>query len=98
MLASHASNYSASRPDANILLFDVNSVLNGVLDNYEAYGFTNVTNYCPGYNQPDIETDPGKYGCDSLDKYFWYNSGHLTSRTHEVFTEELRTFLVGNSR
>ncbi|KAF2649045.1 carbohydrate esterase family 16 protein [Lophiostoma macrostomum CBS 122681] len=97
VLTAHATNYSAARPDAEVLLFDVNSVLNRVLDNYESFGFTNITNYCPGYNQPDIETDPGKYGCDSLDKYFWYNSGHLTSRTHEVFTKELRKFLVDKS-
>ncbi|KAF1830798.1 lysophospholipase-like protein A [Decorospora gaudefroyi] len=92
--AAHADAFQAKHRDATVLQFDVNSVLNNVLDNYQDYGLKNITNYCPGYNQPDILTNPEKYGCTELDTYFWYNSGHLTSRTHEIFTKELVEWLA----
>ncbi|KAH8640963.1 carbohydrate esterase family 16 protein [Alternaria alternata] len=92
--AAHADAFQSQHKDVKVLQFDVNSVLNNVLDHYQDYGFKNVTNYCPGYNQPDILTDPGKYGCTELDTFFWYNSGHLTSRTHEIMTKALRKWLL----
>lgn len=93
ILKSHARAFERAHRDATVLQFDVNKVLNGVLDEYRKYGFKNVTGYCPGYNQPEILSDPGTYGCAPLETYFWYNSGHLTSRTHEIFTKELVKFL-----
>ncbi|RAR04100.1 carbohydrate esterase family 16 protein [Stemphylium lycopersici] len=94
ILAAHADAFAAKHSDAGVLQFDVNTVLNEVLDKYTDYGFKNVTGYCPGYNQPDILTEPGKYGCTALDTYFWYNSGHLTSRTHEIMTDVLKKWLL----
>ncbi|KAL1601714.1 hypothetical protein SLS60_006629 [Paraconiothyrium brasiliense] len=98
ILNSHADGFTEGHKDATVLQFDVNSVLNGVLDHYADYGFKNVTNFCPGYNQPDVLSNPDKYGCTPLDTYFWYNSGHLTSKTHKVFTRELAKFLKAKSR
>lgn len=89
-----ASEFEAKNCDATVMTFDVNSVLNSVLDHYQDYGFKNIADYCPGFNQPDILTDPGKYGCTELDTYFWYNSGHLTSRAHEIMTGFLRKWLL----
>ncbi|KAH7396252.1 lysophospholipase-like protein A [Pyrenochaeta sp. MPI-SDFR-AT-0127] len=97
--ATHADAFQKAHRDATVLQFDVNSVLNKVLDNYQDYGFKNVTNFCPGYNKADIRSDPGKYGCgEGLDTYFWYDSGHLGSRTHAVFTKELRKWLQKKSK
>lgn len=92
--AAHANAFQAKHDDATVLQYDVNGVLNNVLDNYQDYGFVNVTQTCPGYNQPDIRTDPEKYGCGAgLDTYFWYDAGHLGSRTHKVFTKKLAKWL-----
>lgn len=49
------------------------------------------------YNQPDIDTNPEKYGCLPLDQYFWYNSGHMTSHVHQILATEVRQYLVGRS-
>ncbi|USP72941.1 carbohydrate esterase family 16 protein [Curvularia clavata] len=92
--ATHADHFATKHCDATVLQFDVNSVLNNVLDHYQEYGYKNITSYCPGYNQPDILTNPEKYGCTELDTYFWYNSGHLTSRTHEIMTDVLREWIL----
>jgi phospholipase/lecithinase/hemolysin len=91
--AAHADAFQAKYRDATVLQFDVNSVLNNLLDNYRESGFKNITDFCPGYNQPDILTHPEKYGCTALDTYFWYNSGHLTSHTHQVFAKALSKWL-----
>ena len=96
--ASHADNFAAKHRDATVMQYDVNTVLNTILDKHEAYGFKNATNFCPGYNKADIRADPAKYGCgEGLDTYFWYDSGHLGSRTHKVFTEMLEKWLVRRS-
>ncbi|KAF2681797.1 carbohydrate esterase family 16 protein [Lentithecium fluviatile CBS 122367] len=92
--SSHATAFQATHPDAAILQFDVNAMLNGILDHPGEYGIKNITNFCPGYNQPDIRTDPAKYGCgEGLDTYFWYDSGHLTTRVHQIFVPILRDWL-----
>jgi phospholipase/lecithinase/hemolysin len=92
--AAHADAFQAKHRDTTVLQFDVNSVLNVVLDHYQDYGFKNITDYCPGYNQPDILTNPEKYGCTELNSYLWYNSGHLTSHTHKIFAKALSTWLT----
>jgi phospholipase/lecithinase/hemolysin len=99
ILKEHAGAFQKSHGDATVLLFDVNTVLNGVFNDAGSYGFTNTTSFCPGYNQPDIKTNPGKYGCgEGLDTYLWYNSGHLTSRVHEVFSKVLGKWLGEQGR
>ncbi|KAH6638740.1 lysophospholipase-like protein A [Boeremia exigua] len=99
ILTSHATAFAAAHPHANILQFDANRVLNGVFDDAASYGFTNTTSFCPGYNQPDVQTNPGKYGCgEGLATYLWYNSGHLTSRVHEVMSGVLGTWLGRQGR
>lgn len=98
ILKTHADSFAAAHADATVLQFDINTVLNGVFDNAAQYGFTNTTSYCPGYNQPDILTDPGKYGCEPLDTYLWFNSGHLTSHVHRVFSKVLVRWLGEQGR
>ncbi|KAF3039005.1 hypothetical protein E8E12_005322 [Didymella heteroderae] len=60
ILASHATDFASKHRDATLLQFDVNTVLNGIFDDAPGYGFTNTTSFCPGYNQPDILSDPQK--------------------------------------
>lgn len=99
ILKTHATAFQKNHTDATVLQFDVNTVLNGIFDDAASYGFTNTTNFCPGYNQPDILSNPEKYGCGKgLDTYLWYNSGHLTSRVHEVFSKVLVRWLGEQSR
>jgi phospholipase/lecithinase/hemolysin len=99
ILHHHAKAFQRSHSDAHVMQFDVNAVLNRVFDDAAVHGFTNTTDFCPGYNQPDILTDPGKYGCgNGLDTYLWYNSGHLTSRVHEVLSRVLGRWLGEQGR
>jgi phospholipase/lecithinase/hemolysin len=76
-LLSHSNAFSAAHRDVTSMVFDANTFLNDVLDNAKHYGITNTTDFCAGYTDPDIVTDPGKYGCDPIDQYFWFNPGHM---------------------
>jgi phospholipase/lecithinase/hemolysin len=76
-LLNHSNAFNSIHSDAKSMVFDANTFLNGVLDNPTDYGITNITNFCPGYTDPTVLTDPGKYGCGPIDQYFWFNSGHM---------------------
>lgn len=77
LLASHVEDFEKENAGAKAILYDANKFLNGVLDNPAQYGVTNTTSFCPAYNQLDVLQNPAKYGCNPLDEYFWYNSGHM---------------------
>ncbi|KAF2149251.1 carbohydrate esterase family 16 protein [Myriangium duriaei CBS 260.36] len=96
-LSSHAEEF-ARTTGATVGVFDVNGFLNGVMDDAARYGIRNITSYCQGYDQPYINEDPGRYGCLPLSEYFWFNTGHLTSRVHEILAGEVERFLDGRSR
>ncbi|KAF2201720.1 lysophospholipase A [Delitschia confertaspora ATCC 74209] len=96
-LTQHAETFQSKHHDLEIMLFDVNSLLTRVLDNPKKWGFTNTTGYCKASDQPDVLQNPTKYGCaaDFPGGYFWWNSGHLTSRVHGIIAKELRGWLSG---
>ncbi|KAL4777818.1 hypothetical protein BDW60DRAFT_202695 [Aspergillus nidulans var. acristatus] len=89
-ITSQARRFRRRNPDTNVLVFDVHRVLSHVLDFPDQYGIANTTDFCPGYDQPDIETEYQAYGCPtSLGTYSWFNSGHITGRVHEILAAQL---------
>lgn len=77
LLSDRVSNLQRRNSGVTAMLYDTNAFLNGVMDDPAAYGVTNTTTYCAGYNHEDVLTDPSKYDCAPLDEYFWYNSLHM---------------------
>lgn len=72
------------------MLFDAHARLVDMLDEPWKYGIVNTTDFCAGYDQPDIAVEYEKYGCPTpLERYFWFNSGHMTSHVHEVLAGEV---------
>ncbi|KAI1340183.1 carbohydrate esterase family 16 protein [Xylariaceae sp. FL0016] len=96
-LAQHSRRFSVDHPNANTMLYDANTFLNGVLDEPEKYDIKDTTTYCLSFDEPGVQTNPEKFGCHPLDDYFWFNSAHMTSHTHEVMTSDLRKFLQEQS-
>ncbi|KAH8424557.1 SGNH/GDSL hydrolase family protein [Aspergillus melleus] len=89
-LEQHADAFETRHPDTNVLVFDAHGTLSDMMDHPAQYGIVNTTNFCAGYNQPDIDWNYQAYGCPTpLDTYFWFNSGHLTSHAHRKLTEVL---------
>jgi phospholipase/lecithinase/hemolysin len=93
LISSAASNFSATHPGTNAMVFDTYTFLTGILDNPAKYGIKNTTDYCPRYDAPDIATNYAAYGCFPIDEYFWYNSGHITYRIHQFLAEAVGEFL-----
>ncbi|ETS78360.1 hypothetical protein PFICI_10422 [Pestalotiopsis fici W106-1] len=96
ILANRTVEFSESHHAAKAMVYDANTFLNGVLDDPAPWGITNLT-YCSAYMQLEVLTDPGKFGCLPLEEYFWYNSGHMASHTHEIMTQDLLGFLESQS-
>ena len=93
-LADHAAAFAEKHREARVMLFDAHASLANMLDEPWKYGIVNTTDFCAGYDQPDIAVEYEKYGCPtSLERYFWFNSGHMTSHVHEVLAREVERWL-----
>ncbi|KAI3322363.1 carbohydrate esterase family 16 protein [Xylariaceae sp. AK1471] len=97
-LARHGQMFAAEHEDAKTMVYDANTFLNGVLDDPLRYGIKNTTSYCSDYADVDVLEHPELHGCLSLDEYFWYNSGHMSSHTHKIMAPDVARFLRDQSR
>ena len=79
------------------MFFDTCSYLYHILEHPSEYGITNTTDYCSNYDAPDIATNYAAYGCEPIQDYFWYNSGHITYRIHEILAGAVKEFLKEQS-
>lgn len=68
-LSRHADTFQREHADAKVMVFDTTRFLNHVLDQPSQYGLKNTTDYCAAYDQPYINTDPGRYECQPLDEF-----------------------------
>jgi phospholipase/lecithinase/hemolysin len=94
ILIAQARQFAAKHPGTNAMVFDTYSFLSGILEDPAPYGIKNTTGYCPQYNAPDIATNYATYGCLPIPDYFWYNTGHITYRVHELLAAAVKRFLV----
>ncbi|CAG8306829.1 unnamed protein product [Penicillium salamii] len=93
-LAEHATAFSEKHKDAKVMVFDAHTRLGAMLDEPGKYGIVNTTNFCAGYDQPDIAVNYENYGCPTpLDEYFWFNSGHMTSHVHKILARQVERWL-----
>jgi phospholipase/lecithinase/hemolysin len=53
-LADHAAAFSERHREARVMLFDAHARLADMLDEPWKYGIVNTTDFCAGYDQPDI--------------------------------------------
>jgi phospholipase/lecithinase/hemolysin len=97
LIASAASNFSSAHPETKSMVFDTYGFLSGILDNPDKYGIKNTTDYCPRYDAPDITTNYAAYGCLPIQEYFWYNTGHITFRVHELLAQAVERLLESES-
>lgn len=97
-LSSRALQFQKSHHGVQALVFDTHAYLSSVLDNPGHYGIVNTTSYCKNYDAPDISTNYAAYGCLPISEYFWYNTGHITYRVHELLAGELGRFLDTESK
>ncbi|KAJ5569699.1 uncharacterized protein N7459_009129 [Penicillium hispanicum] len=93
-LAGRAEEFGREKKGVEVRVFDAHARLIEILDHPGQYGIVNTTSFCAGYDQPDIAVKYQEYGCPTpLDTYFWFNSGHMTSRVHRILAAELDEWL-----
>lgn len=93
-LDTQSQDFERQNPETSALVFNAHKLLSGILDDPRKYGILNTTDFCPGAKEPDIESNYEKYGCPTpLETYFWYDSGHITSKVHEELARALDTAL-----
>ncbi|TVY59187.1 Acetylesterase, partial [Lachnellula suecica] len=97
LLSTAAQNFSSTHLNTNAMVFDTHTFLSGILDDPSEYGIQNTTGFCARYDAPDIATNYEAYGCLRIGEYFWYNSGHITYRVHELLAGAVGRFLEGAS-
>lgn len=68
-LSHYAGRFQRSHLGARMMVFDTTKFLNDVLDDPGPYGIKNTTDYCEAYDQPNIDTDPSRYGCQPLNEF-----------------------------
>jgi phospholipase/lecithinase/hemolysin len=97
ILASQARDFQKRNADSNVVVFDANTFLNGVLKRPAPYGIKNTKDFCAAWNQPGVVADATVYGCLPMDEYFWFNTAHMTTRMHEILAVEVKKFLSGST-
>ncbi|KAH0287420.1 lysophospholipase A [Aureobasidium namibiae CBS 147.97] len=97
ILASQAADFRTRNSDSNVVVFDSNTFLNEILKNPAPYGIKNTKDFCAAWNQPNVVADATQYGCLPMDQYFWFNTAHLTTHTHEILAAEVKRVLSGGS-
>ncbi|KAH9885706.1 carbohydrate esterase family 16 protein [Xylariomycetidae sp. FL2044] len=96
-LTRHSEEFAASHLAAKTMVYDANTFLNGVLDEPHEYGIEDVASFCEAFDQAAVQQTPEKFGCLPLNRYFWYNSGHMSSQVHKVMAPDIEKLLLGES-
>jgi phospholipase/lecithinase/hemolysin len=100
-LAGAVENLNNSQPfqDTNtkVVLFDVNSLFNAVIENPQASGFGNVTDNCTGIDFPNVNfvgDFPGWLHCTGKlykdpKAFLFYDNQHPTTSAHELVADSV---------
>jgi len=97
IISSSASTFESTHPGTKAMVFDTYGYLSHILEHPAEYGIKNTTDYCPRFDAPDIATNYAAYGCDKIEEYFWYNTGHITWKIHQILAKAVGEFLKGQS-
>lgn len=76
-LAGQVAQLNATRPGIDIEVLDVFALLNTVVANYPAFGFTNVSTPC-------ITPSEAPYFCQHPDEYLFWDGVHPTAAMHGI--------------
>ena len=81
------SNLTANSPETNISIFDVNTLIAGLIDDPTAFGFidTPLESCLVPNNFPDIS--PTAVPCDNPDEYIFFDNQHFTPRVHTLIAD-----------
>jgi len=88
-ISDNASDFYKNHKDANVFVYNVNEEFNYILQNYENFNFTS-------FNTTYTNNNSSKKDHKPLEQYIWVDNIHLTSRVHEIITNDIHKFLTVN--
>ncbi|MCP4744561.1 MAG: SGNH/GDSL hydrolase family protein [Desulfobacteraceae bacterium] len=84
-LADVIDSFKAQYPDINVYEFDAYALLQDIIDTPEAYGFNNVSQVCPSFNEAD--------NFDNSAGYLFWDLIHPTTEAHKEFANQIISIL-----
>ncbi|WP_254445325.1 SGNH/GDSL hydrolase family protein [Anabaena sp. UHCC 0204] len=84
-LSQTINGLNQEKPNLNIKIFDVNSVVSQIIASPTTFGFTNVTDACLNIVEETM--------CSNPDKYLFWDNLHPTTAAHDIVAESARAMI-----
>lgn len=78
-----------------VTVVDTQPIFNVLLDEWQTFGFVNVTGYCAAYENGTSTLTYQVEGCAPVSNYFWLNTLHPLFTVHNILAKAISTALVG---
>ncbi|HHP7229437.1 MAG TPA: SGNH/GDSL hydrolase family protein [Xenococcaceae cyanobacterium] len=84
-LSNYVEDFEASNPDINLIHIDVNELIDDIVDEPNAFGFTNVTDNFTGIDLYAEISQPPATG--NPNEYLYWDSVHPTTTVHNLIND-----------
>ncbi|KAG6370077.1 carbohydrate esterase family 16 protein [Boletus reticuloceps] len=94
-LTQSVRSFRANYTDlGSVTVFDTQPIFNTLLDEWQTFGFVNVTGYCAAYENGTPTRTYQVEGCAPVSSYFWLNTLHPLFTVHNVLAKAISTALA----
>ncbi|KAG2145082.1 carbohydrate esterase family 16 protein [Suillus cothurnatus] len=80
-----------------VTVMDTQPIFNVLLDEWQTFGFVNITGYCAAYENGTPTPTYQVKGCAPVSSYFWLNTLHPLFTVHNILAKAISTTLSGYS-
>lgn len=95
-LTQSIRTFKSKHPDLDtVTVVDTQPIFNVLLDDWQTFGFVNVTGYCEAYENGTTTTTYQVEGCAPVSNYFWLNALHPLFTVHNILAKAISTALSG---
>jgi len=95
-LTQSVRKFQASHKDLQqVVVFNSQPIFNTLLDEWETFGFVNITGYCAAYENGTPTQTYQVDGCAPVSSYFWLNTLHPLFTVHNILAKAMSSALSG---
>ncbi|KAG1734316.1 carbohydrate esterase family 16 protein [Suillus lakei] len=95
-LTQSVHTFKSKHPDLDtVTVVDTQPIFNVLLDEWQTFGFVNVTGYCAAYENGTPTLTYQVKGCAPVSSYFWLNTLHPLFTVHNILAKAISTALSG---
>ncbi|KAG2145080.1 carbohydrate esterase family 16 protein [Suillus cothurnatus] len=97
-LTKYVQTFKSKYPDLDtVTVMDTQPIFNVLLDEWQTFGFVNITGYCAAYENGTPTPTYQVEGCAPVSSYFWLNTLHPLFTVHNILAKAIFTTLSGYS-